>query len=166
MSPRRFRRQVSPELQARGADAEASFQAWLDDSRLPFLYATQNQQSVPKHFKGQLKRPDYLVAFPFVGMIAVDVKAKSFYEGGLIFDVSEIDKLAKFDEIFRITTFLACVDPDNPTRTWWYRIGALTARPPVRRMGAMTIHVSISDGLEADMTRPLQEMLRDLLLLT
>lgn len=70
MSPRRFRRQVSPELQARGADAEASFQAWLDESRLPFLYATQNQQSVPKHFKGQLKRPDYLVALPFVGMTA------------------------------------------------------------------------------------------------
>jgi hypothetical protein len=44
-----------------------------------------------------------------------------------------IDKLAKFDEIFRITTFLPCFDSDNPTRSWWYRIGSLTARPSVRR---------------------------------
>lgn len=165
MTRPRFHRPVSPENQAKGADAEAAFQVWLNDSRLPFIYATQDRQSVPLHFKGQLKRPDYLVALPFVGTIAVDVKAKTIYEGCLIFDVEEIERLTKFDEIFRITTFLVCMDPFKPSRSWWFRLAPLSRLTSERRMGVMTVQVALCNGLEADMTQPFQEALRDVLLL-
>lgn len=120
---------------------------------------------MPAHFKGALKRPDYLVALPFVGTIAFDVKAKSLYEGCFIFDKSEIERLILFDDIFRITTFLACLDPDNPDRSWWFRVALLARRPAERKRGVLTLRTAISDGLEVDLTRPLQEALKDLLLL-
>jgi len=161
----RYRRKISPESAAKGAAAEEVFQAWLNDSRLPFVYATQDVQSVPQHFKGAIKRPDFLVALPFVGTIAFDVKAKSLYEGCFIFDKPEIDKLILFDEIFRITTFLACLDPDNPSRSWWFRVGLLARLPTERKMGVSTMKVDAGDGLEVDLDRPLQDALANALLL-
>ena len=51
---------------------------------------------------------------PFVGTVAFDVKAKSVCEGCFVFDVAEIERLILFDEIFRITTFLACLGSGQP----------------------------------------------------
>ena len=161
----KFRTKISPESVARGVAAEELFQAWLNESRLPFIYATQDVQSVPKHFRGVLKRPDYLVALPFVGTVAFDVKAKSLYESCFLFDVAEIERLILFDEIFRITTFLTCLDPDNSDRSWWFRVALLARLPVERKRGVMTLRAAISEGLEVDLTKPLQEALKDLLLL-
>jgi hypothetical protein len=161
----KFRSKISAENVARGVAAEELFQEWLNESRLPFIYATQDLQSVPRHFRGALKRPDYLVALPFVGTIAFDVKAKRLYEGCFVFDVAEIERLILFDDIFRITTFLACLEPDNPDRSWWFRVAVLARLPAERTRGVMTLRVAISEGLEVDMTKPLQEALKDVLLL-
>jgi Holliday junction resolvase len=161
----RYRRRISPDNAAKGAAAEERFQAWLNDSRLPFVYCTQDVASVPAHFKGALKRPDYFVALPFVGTIAFDVKAKSLYEGCFIFDQDEIEKLIHFDEIFRLTTYFACLDPDDPGRCWWFRVGRLARMPTQRRMGVQTMAVSVQEGLQVRMDEPLQYALRDVLLL-
>jgi Holliday junction resolvase len=161
----RYRRKISQKNSAKGAAAEELFQAWLNDSRLPFVYATQDIQSVPQHFKGAIKRPDFLVALPFVGTIAFDVKAKSLYEGCLLFDKSEIDKLILFDEIFRMTTFLACLDPEKSSRSWWFRVALLARLRTERKMGVSTMKVHVADGLEVDMERPLQDALANVLLL-
>lgn len=161
----RFRTKISTESVARGVAAEELFKEWLNDSRLPFIYCTQDVASVPRHFKGALKRPDYLVALPFVGTVAFDVKAKSLYEDCFLFDVDEIERLILFDEIFRITTFLACLDPDNPDRCWWFRVALLARLPAERKRGVMTLRAAVADGLEVNLTKPLQEALKDLLLL-
>lgn len=161
----RYRRKISPENVAKGVAAEEVFQEWLNASRLPFIYATQDVQSVPRHFQGAIKRPDFLVALPFVGTIAFDVKAKSLYEGCFIFDKPEIDKLFLFDEIFRMTTFLACLDPENPSRSWWFRVAWLARLPTERKMGVSTMKASVAEGLEVDLDRPLQDALANALLL-
>jgi hypothetical protein len=161
----KFRSKISAESVARGVAAEELFQEWLNESRLPFIYATQDVQSVPRHFRGALKRPDYLVALPFVGTVAFDVKAKSLYEGCFVFDVAEIERLILFDDIFRITTFLACLDLDNPDRSWWFRVAVLARLPAARTRGVMALRVAISEGLEVDLAKPLQEALKDVLLL-
>lgn len=163
---KRFYRKVDPENAAKGAAAEEVFKAWLNSSRLPFIYATQDIPSVPQHFKGALKRPDFLVALPFVGTIAFDVKAKSLYEGCLIFDQAEIDKLVLFDDIFRITTFLACLDPNEPSRSWWFRVAQLARLPTERKMGVSAMKVPVAEGLEVNMEHPLQDALANALLLT
>lgn len=73
---------IKPEHAERGAHAEGVFRDWLDASRLPYVYATQDRESVPQHFRASMKRPDYLVALPYVAAVAFDVKSKSVYEGG------------------------------------------------------------------------------------
>ena len=164
MSKPRFRK-VATEHTAKGMAAEERFKAWLNDSRLPFVYCTQDIPSVPEHFMGALKRPDYLVALPFVGSVAFDVKAKSIYDGRFIFDVDEVARLLHFDEIFRITTFFACLDPDESGRCWWFRLGKIAQIDFNKRRGVLTIEVPLADGLAVNMDEPLQHALRDVLLL-
>lgn len=144
---------------------EVRFKAWLNNSRLPFIYCTQDKPSVPEHFKGALKRPDYLVALPFVGTVAFDVKAKSLYGSCVIFDVDEVARLLHFDEIFRITTFFCCLDPDEPGRCWWFRLGKVAQIDFSKRRGIPTIEVPLTDGLAVNMDEPLQQALRDVLML-
>jgi Holliday junction resolvase len=165
MARRPYRRPITPENAAKGAAAEELFKAWLNHSRLPFLYTTQDLESVPAHFRGVLKRPDFVVAVPYVATICFEVKAKSLYEGHFIFDQSEIEGLILFDAIFRLTTFIACIDPDDPSRSWWFRAAKLAALPSGRKMGVMTVQAAISDGLEVDMNDTLQEALHGALLL-
>jgi hypothetical protein len=97
--------------------------------------------------------------------VAFNVKARSLYEGCFIFDVAEIERLILFDEIFRITTFLACLDPDNADRNWWFRVALLARMPAERKRGVLTLKAAVSEGLEVDLTKPLQEALKDVLLL-
>lgn len=152
---------IKPEHVERGAAAEALFQAWLDTSRLPYVYATQDRASVPKHFRGHLKRPDYLVALPYVGTLAFDVKSKTAYDEGFLFDAAEIRGLALFDDLFRVSTFLACLDPEGSAQSLWFRLPELTHCPQRKIKGKMTFAVPFTAGIPVDMARPFQEALRD-----
>lgn len=145
---------------ARGAAAEAAFATWLDRSCLPFVYATQTRESVPRHFRGQLKRPDYLVAVPTVGTLCFDVKAKTRYPGGFIFDRLEVTKLAAFDTLFNLTTLFACLDPEGGAASWWFRVADLDRMADGRTPGRLTVDVRA--GLAVNLGRPFQEALRDL----
>lgn len=152
---------LDPRLVQQGAEAEARFRAWLDASRLPHIYTDQSRESVPVHFRRSLKRPDYLVALPYVGTIAFDVKCKTAYgpDGRFIFDVSEIRRLAAFDQLFRITTFFACLPIDGGSETVWFLVSALDDLARHRR--GRTLHVTPADGLAVSMERSFQEGLRD-----
>lgn len=87
--------QLSPELKAKGEHAEAAFRAWLNRSGVAFLYVEQSPLNVPDKMRGWIKRSDYLVGIPYAGSMAFDVKAKSTYDDKLIFEVGELDKLAR-----------------------------------------------------------------------
>ncbi len=145
------------ELIARGAAAERAFQAWLDASTLPYVYATQSQESVPEPYRASLKRPDYIVGLPYIGAMAFDVKSKSLYEQCFIFDISEVDRLATFDQLFRITTFFACLDPEGSTMSVWFRVADLAGYEIVRRGDKRVLIVPFADGLVVDMRHPFQE---------
>jgi hypothetical protein len=152
---------IKPEHVARGADAEEFFQTWLDQSRLPYIYATQTRASVPTHFRKALKRPDYLVALPFVGTIAFDVKSKTVYGDAFIFDVREVRGLATFGELFNIPTFFACLDPAGEPDAVWFRVASIDLQP-LKEVGRRKAFVaSVAEGLRVDMRRPFQEALRD-----
>jgi hypothetical protein len=148
-------------LVEQGATAEARFRAWLDASRLPHIYTDQSRESVPAHFRSTMKRPDYLVALPYVGTVAFDVKAKTAYgpQTTFVFDVSEVRRLAAFDRLFRITTFFACLALDGSDASVWFPVEDLMYLVGRRRTGA--VRVPARDGLAVDMARPFQEALRD-----
>lgn len=146
---------------ARGAEAELRFQSWLDESRLPYVYTDQTRETVPQHFRRHLKRPDFLVALPYVGTIAFDVKSKALYRGAFLFDVSEIRRMVHFDDLFRISTFLACLEPDDSGRMVWFRALHLSGYPEKVVAGKDVMVVPRDAGQPVDMNRPLQEALRE-----
>lgn len=148
---------LSSELVARGAAAERAFQAWLDASTLPYVYANQSQETVPEPYRARLKRPDYIVALPYVGAMAFDVKSKSLYEEAFIFDASEVNRLATFDQLFRITTFFTCLDPQGSPMSVWFRVADLVGYEIVRRGGKRVMIVPFADGLVVNMLSPFQE---------
>jgi hypothetical protein len=154
-------RVIKPEHVSRGASAEEAFQAWLDESRLPYVYATQTRASVPAHFRKALKRPDYLVGLPFVGTIAFDVKSKTLYGDVFIFDVSEVYALDTFGELFNIPTFFACLDTSGSPDAVWFRVASLYTNPPKQIGRRQVVVASVQDGLLVDMRRPFQEALRN-----
>jgi hypothetical protein len=130
----------SPADRAKGEAAEHAFAHWLDASVLPHLYVEQSPLTVPAPLRGQIKRPDYLVGIPGVGLVAFDVKAKTVYEReGLIFDLDEVRKLRAFARLFHLTVYFACLDPQGGPDGFWVRLDQLDAIPAVRRAGKLTL---------------------------
>ena len=144
---------LDPRLIRRGAKAERRFAAWLDASALPHLYVEQSPMTVPASLRGEIKRPDYLVGIPGVGIIAFDVKSKTVYErDGLIFDLREVQKLRVFSQRFHVTAFFACLDPEGSPDGFWVRLDQLDAAPAVRRGKALTLACPLDRAMRVSLT--------------
>lgn len=124
---------LSPELKAKGEQAETEFREWLNRSGVAYMYVEQSPLNVPERLRGRIKRPDYLVGIPHAGILAFDVKAKSIYDGHFIFDLEEVEKLARFARLFNLTVYFACLDLERPDHHWWVPLADLQARAPERR---------------------------------
>ena len=136
----------------RGRKAEREFQQWLDRSGVPYLYATQDIESVPAYYQGRIKRPDYLVGLPYMATVAFDVKSKSTYGGAYLFDVPEIRRLAHFADLFQISTFFACLDPEGGPSSRWLRVAELMELDPEKRARKEVIAAPIAMGIPVDMS--------------
>lgn len=151
---RRARHVVDPADIAKGAEAEQAFRAWLDSAVLPHMYVEQSPLTVPAPLRGQIKRPDYLVGIPGVGLIAFDVKAKTVYPEGLIFDVAEVQKLRTFARLFHLTVYFACLDPEGGPQSYWVRLDRLDDVPAVRRGGCLTLTLPLDGAMPVLLTEP------------
>ncbi|MBN9000135.1 MAG: hypothetical protein J0H54_12335 [Rhizobiales bacterium] len=89
-----------------------------------------------QHLRRQLKRSDFLVALPYFSTLAFDVKSKATYRSAFLFGVDEMRRMIHHDDLFRISKFLSCLDPDDFGRMKWFRRGTSPAFPrrssPVR----------------------------------
>lgn len=135
-------------LKAKGEQAEAGFRAWLDWSGVAYMYVEQSPLTVPAGLRGRIKRPDYIVGIPHAGSLAFDVKAKTDYEGVLIFDAAEVAKLALFARLFNLTPYFACLDLDDERRHWWVPLAELQLRLPERRGKRAVLTFPITEALE------------------
>lgn len=145
------RRTVTPADQAKGEEAEHRFRDWLDADVLPHLYIDQTPMSVPAPMRGKLKRPDYLVGVPGIGMVAFDVKVKSIYADAIIFDLDEVRKLRTFARVFHLTVYFACLDPAGGSASYWVRLDQLDSLPAERRGAALTVSMPLADALPVSM---------------
>lgn len=137
---------IDPADAARGEAAERDFQRWLDASCLPHIYVEQSPMTVPGSLRGRIKRPDYLVAIPHVGMVAFDVKCKSLYEGRFLFDVDEVQRLRTFSRLFRLTVFFACLDPEGSDQSYWVRLDKLDSAAAFKRNGKLVLSLALGDA--------------------
>ena len=144
-------------LKAKGDEAEAAFRTWLNRSGVAFLYVEQSPLNVPDKMRGKIKRPDYLVGIPYAGSMAFDVKAKSAYDDHLLFEVSEVDKLARYSAHFHTSVYFACLDLDQPDRFYWVALHDLIGRAPEWRGKARVIAMPVTDTFEVAFTTPFLE---------
>lgn len=138
---------IRPEDAAKGAAAESAFALWLDASEIAHLYLDQSSLTMPAHLRGRFKRVDYLVGIPGVGIVAFDVKAKSIFDGSLIFDLDEIKKTRAFARQFHLTTFFACLDPTGGDRGFWVRLDQLDFAKVTTRGGKPTVACPIERAM-------------------
>lgn len=150
-------RAVAPADAAKGAKAETDFQAWLDASTLPHLYVEQSPVTVPEPLRGKIKRPDYLVGIPGVGLVAFDVKAKTVYDGCLIFDLDEIRKLRTFARLFHLTVYFACLNAEG-AGGFWVRLDQLDDVPAVKRAGCYTLSIPTGRTLPVSPSEPFYDV--------
>lgn len=155
--PSRQHRAIKPADAAKGAAAELAFRQWLDAGVLPHMYVEQSPLTVPGPLRGKIKRPDYLVGIPGVGLVAFDVKAKTIYPEGLIFDLAEVCKLRTFARLFHLTVYFACLDPDGGPQGHWVRLDQLDAVPATRRAGAMVLTIPLDETLPVSLSEPFYE---------
>lgn len=157
MKTRRTSRSIAPTDAAKGAKAEADFRAWLDASTLPHLYVEQSPVTVPEPLRGKIKRPDYLVGIPGVGLVAFDVKAKTVYDGCLIFDLDEIKKLRTFARLFHLTVYFACLNSEG-AGGFWVRLDQLDDVPALMRAGRYTLSIPTCRTLPVRPSEPFYDV--------
>jgi hypothetical protein len=149
---------IAPANALRGAKAERAFQAWLDGSVLPHMYVEQSRLTVPVPLRGQIKRPDYLVGIPGVGLVAFDVKAKTIYRGNLLFDLPEVQKLRTFARLFHLTVYFACLDPQGSPDGLWVRLNQLDGREVTQRRYGPFVAFPVEEALTVCLNDPFYEV--------
>ena len=111
----------------KGARGETRFAEWLDNNSLGYIYIKQDIESYAKLFGALVKRPDFLVLFESIGLIAVDVKNyKLCNDDYFTLNMErEIKKVLAFERLFRLPVWYAYMG--NEQGTDWHWLSALRA---------------------------------------
>lgn len=116
---------MAQSIEQRGQLGEEAFRDWLDDEGLGYLYINQDLDLYAALFKGNVKRPDFLVLLESIGMLAVDVKFYTLSGGVYTLKLEEeVRRVLAFERIFRIPVWYAYLGQDEVT---WYWLSALKA---------------------------------------
>lgn len=120
----------------KGERGELLLCAWFKANGLGFLHVNNAPEFFATLFHDAVKRPDFLLLFDSIGLVAVDVKYKELWknhEYSLDLE-SEVKRVIGFERLFRIPFWYAyCADEG----ACWYWISALRAlEVGVERQGA------------------------------
>ena len=129
---------------------EAAFAAWLDLSKVPYLYAEQSRETFSAGLRGSAKRPDFLIGLPYLRPLSVDVKIKTSYEQRLIFYVAEVEKLQVFSQLFNTVGLFACIAPSGSPLMKWLPLDAFNGRQASTINGAPAYAVPLKEALTID----------------
>ena len=112
----------------KGLVGEAALNSWLQSTGISYLYINQSPDTFANLFKGALKRPDFLVLFESVGMIAVDAKNYTLFNDEYSLPLeAELRRVLTFERLFRIPVWYAYLSQETGNSTVWYWISALKA---------------------------------------
>ncbi len=106
-----------------GDERERIFEEWLNDKGIYFIKTSQEYDTFSQGLKEKgFKRPDYVLFFPQIGTIFVDVKERKIYkeeEYFFIIKVEEIKKYFEFTIRFCIPVWF-CVGSREKAEEWWW----------------------------------------------
>jgi len=111
----------------KGRQGETDFNNWLHNNGLSYLYVDQSIETFSTLFKGNVKRPDFLLLLESVGMIAIDVKNHKQYKNTYSLNMeSEFLRSLSFERLFRLPLWYAYKSENNGSVVWLW-ISALKA---------------------------------------
>lgn len=113
---------------------EIVFKNWLDRKGYPYIFVEQSRNTFSAFFRGEVKRPDFLIAMPHFGIIAVDTKGRSrenepkYTNFGL--PLEELNKALNFSRIFRIPYWFVFGQEVNNFGVWYWILAEKIATLP------------------------------------
>jgi hypothetical protein len=88
-------------------------------------------------------------------LVAFDVKAKTVYPEGLIFDLDEIQKMRTFARLFHLTVYFACLNTEGGDKPgYWVRLDQLDEVQAVRRGKALTLCIPVKKAQPVSLSEP------------
>ncbi len=110
-----------------GRIGEEAFNHWLSQSGMSYVSICQAQDTFTQLFSTNVKRPDFLVLFESVGLLAVDVKNYNCHRGVYTLELeAELRRSLAFERLFRLPLWYAYYDQTNEEESWYW-ISALKA---------------------------------------
>jgi len=113
---------IDPEKLKRGKEAEEKFKEWLDKHNISYLYIQQDENTFASVFKNNLKRPDFLILIPSLGLMMVDVKYKNLnpkYED-LAIDAYDIKRYSRLQRTFNLPIWFVLSNENVAFKTWFW----------------------------------------------
>lgn len=111
----------------KGAEGEKALNEWLKTQQLSYVAVCQAKETFSPLFAGDVKRPDFLLLFDSIGMIAVDAKNYKFPGGVYTLQLeAELKRSLTFERLFRIPLWYAYYDVSDGQESWYW-ISALKA---------------------------------------
>lgn len=113
------------EIEQQGREGENALNDWFKQYNLPYVYLNQDKTTFASLFCGSIKRPDFLLLFDSLGLIAVDVKhlSRKEFQGNHFFNLTyegEIQKAIAFERIFRIPVWYAIKENNSDNKEWFW----------------------------------------------
>lgn len=110
-----------------GREGERALAEWFSRELLSFVAVCQQPETFSQLFAGEVKRPDFLLLFDALGLIAVDAKnlTPKQWNGSLSYTLpldDEVKRAVAFERIFRMPVWYAIKNGDE-----WLWISALKA---------------------------------------
>ena len=110
-----------------GQAGEEALNTWLSQNGLSYVAICQAPGTFAQLFAANIKRPDFLVLFESIGLLAVDAKNYSFSGGVYTLELeAELRRSLAFERLFRLPLWYAYYDHTNGVESWYW-ISALRA---------------------------------------
>jgi hypothetical protein len=111
----------------KGKIGEFDLNVWFQKYGLSYLHLNQSKETFASLFAGNLKRPDFLVLFESIGLLAVDAKNYTLSGGVYTLELeNEVRRVITFERLFRIPVWYAYRREKDGEITWYW-ISALKA---------------------------------------
>ena len=145
-----------------GTEGERALGEWFSQAGLGYIAVCQHWQTFAAVFTGSVKRPDFLLLFDSLGLIAVDAKnIKRYEENGTayykLYLDAELKRSIAFERAFRMPIWYAVKGDEK-----WYWISALKAVevgiPDVTKGGKNFVRVAIKDFIEVSTEADLSKL--------
>ncbi|MBL4748405.1 MAG: hypothetical protein JKY17_06465 [Magnetovibrio sp.] len=124
-----LKKHKNAEKKKKGDEGEAALNTWLKDQNLSYVAICQATETFSPLFKDDVKRPDFLLLFESIGLIAVDAKNYNYSGGVYTLNLKkELNRSIAFERLIRIPLWYAYYDKNEKDgQDSWYWISALKA---------------------------------------